>query len=145
MGGQYYLYENLLDDTTGIFAGSTDSNLATLALLGGLGGGSHHGGYYPSPSGYSQGSVGRKRRGLSEQQCTPGDSNCPEARKRRQACPDGDKDCEARKRRQACPDGDKDCEARQRRAACPDGDKDCEARQRRAACPDGDKDCEARQ
>merc|ERR1711872_934190 len=125
MGGQYYLYENLLDDTTGIFAGSTDSNLATLALLGGLGGGSHHGGYYPSPSGYSQGSVGRQRRGLSEQQCTPGDSNCPEARKRRQACPDGDKDCEARKRRAACPDSDKDCEARKRRAACEPGDRKC--------------------
>merc|ERR1712240_460807 len=48
--GQYYLYENLLDDTNGIFGGSTDSsNLATIALLGGLGGGSHHsGGYYPS-------------------------------------------------------------------------------------------------
>merc|ERR1712240_535614 len=40
--GQYYLYENLLDDTNGIFGGSTDSsNLATLALLGGLGGSSH--------------------------------------------------------------------------------------------------------
>merc|ERR1719347_1500048 len=52
--GQYYLYENLLDDTTGIFAGASDSNLATLALLGGLGGGSSYGGYYPSPSGYSQ-------------------------------------------------------------------------------------------
>merc|ERR1712098_631070 len=37
--GQYYLYDNLLDDTTGLFAGSTDSNLATIALLGGLGGG----------------------------------------------------------------------------------------------------------
>merc|ERR1712240_398677 len=49
--GQYYLYENLLDDTNGIFAGSSDSsNLATLALLGGLGGGSPHSGYYPSQS-----------------------------------------------------------------------------------------------
>merc|ERR1712240_880056 len=69
--GQYYLYENLLDDTTGIFAGSTDSNLATLALLGGLGGRSSHSGYYPAPSGYSQGTVGRKRRGAGEQ-CTEG-------------------------------------------------------------------------
>merc|ERR1712240_814169 len=36
--GQYYLYDNLLDDQNGLFAGSTDSsNLATIALLGGLG------------------------------------------------------------------------------------------------------------
>merc|ERR1711872_985337 len=67
--GQYYLYENLLDDTNGIFGGSSDaSDLATIALLGGLGGGSP--GYYPSPTGYSQGTVGRKRRGSDEQQCT---------------------------------------------------------------------------
>merc|ERR1712042_183703 len=67
--GQYYLYENLLDDTTGIFAGATDSsNLATLALLGGLGGGSP--GYYPSPSGYSNVPAGRKRR--SNEECIEG-------------------------------------------------------------------------
>merc|ERR1712025_1210350 len=53
--GQYYLYDNLLDDSTGLFAGATDSNLATLALLGGLGGGV--GGYgQPAPyyGGYAQ-------------------------------------------------------------------------------------------
>jgi len=37
--GQYYLYDNLLDDNTGLFAGATDTNLGTIALLGGLGGG----------------------------------------------------------------------------------------------------------
>merc|ERR1712042_269192 len=142
--GQYYLYENLLDDTTGIFAGATDSNLTTLALLGGLGGGSPHSGYYPAPSGYSQSSVGRKRRDLGEQQCTPGDINCPEDRKRRQACPDGDAKCEDRKRRQACPDGDRKCDDRKRRQACPDGDRKCENRKRRQACPDGDPKCENR-
>merc|ERR1711872_1196963 len=76
--GQYYLYENLLDDQNGIFAGATDSsNLATLALLGGLGGGSP--GYYPSPSGYSN---GRKRRGSGADQCTEG-KNCLERTARR--------------------------------------------------------------
>merc|ERR1712066_112358 len=53
--GQYYLYDTLLDDTTGLFAGATDSNLGTLALLGGLGGGV--GGYrQPAPyyGGYAQ-------------------------------------------------------------------------------------------
>merc|ERR1719322_1977562 len=107
--GQYYLYENLLDDTNGIFGGSTDSsNLATLALLGGLGGGSPHSGYYPSPSGYSNVPAGRKRR--SNEECTEGEENCD--RKRRQAvtpCPEG-QDCD-RRRRQAtpCPEGE-DCD-----------------------------------
>merc|ERR1712240_279192 len=86
--GQYYLYENLLDDTNGIFGGSSDSsNLATLALLGGLGGGSP--GYYPSPSGYSQvpASQGRKRRGSSEDSCVNGlGQNCE--RKRRSTSTD---------------------------------------------------------
>merc|ERR1712098_298255 len=53
--GQYYLYDTLLDDTTGLFAGATDSNLGILALLGGLGGGV--GGYrQPAPyyGGYAQ-------------------------------------------------------------------------------------------
>merc|ERR1711872_158003 len=98
--GQYYLYENLLDDTNGIFAGATDSNLATLALLGGLGGGSPHSGYYPSPSGYSNVPAGRKRR--SNEECTEGEENCD--RKRRQAvtpCREG-QDCD-RRRRQATP------------------------------------------
>merc|ERR1712240_713644 len=49
--GQYYLYDNLLDDQNGLFAGSSDSNLGPIALLGGLGGGlgggyGQHGGYY---------------------------------------------------------------------------------------------------
>merc|ERR1712240_656056 len=121
--GQYYLYENLLDDTNGIFGGSTDStNLATLALLGGLGGGSPHSGYYPSPSGYSNVPAGRKRR--SNEECTEGEENCD--RKRRQAvtpCPEGE-DCD-RRRRQAtpCPEGE-DCDRNrcQTATSCPEGE-----------------------
>merc|ERR1712130_809695 len=70
----YYLYDNLLDDNTGLFAGATDTNLGTIALLGGLGGGlgggyGQHGGYYPAPAygahpAPAQG--GRKRRGGGE-------------------------------------------------------------------------------
>jgi len=139
--GQYYLYENLLDDTNGIFGGSTDSsNLATLSLLGGLGGGSPHSGYYPSPSGYSNVPAGRKRR--SNEECTEGEENCD--RKRRQAvtpCPEG-QDCD-RRRRQAtpCPEGE-DCDRRRRQATpCPVGE-DCGDRRRRQAtpCPEG-QDC----
>merc|ERR1712142_144489 len=102
--GQYYLYENLLDDTNGIFGGSTDSsNLATIALLGGLGGGSHHGGYYPSQSGYSQvpAAQGRKRREVEE---CDGD-NCITERKRRDTKCEGDhcsKSTERRRRDTEC-------------------------------------------
>jgi len=49
--GQYYLYDNLLDSSTGI----TDDTLLTLAVVGGLGGGYRpqyapaHAHYYPPP------------------------------------------------------------------------------------------------
>merc|ERR1719347_2219881 len=111
--GQYYLYENLLDDTTGIFAGATDSsNLATLALLGGLGGGSPHGGYYPAPSGYSQ---GRKRRGLGKE--CPG-PDCENNRKRRSPAVCTGTDCEEknnRKRRSSAECTGTDCEENKRK------------------------------
>merc|ERR1712142_1067539 len=120
--GQYYLYENLLDDTNGIFGGATgSSDLATVALLGGLGGGSHHGGYYPSPSGYSHAPAaqGRRRRESGDTLCDPDtDPNCKD-RKRRSCDPDTDPDCKDRKRRSAdCdPTTDKNCEDRKRRDA----------------------------
>merc|ERR1711872_580392 len=121
--GQYYLYENLLDDQNGIFAGSSDSsNLATLALLGGLGGGSPHSGYYPSPSGYSQVSAGRKRRG-SDEQCTEG-TDCHADRKRREVClqdPKADGCPGERKRREVCreyPNAEGCPNDRKRRDAC---------------------------
>merc|ERR1712240_700031 len=144
--GQYYLYENLLDDRTGIFAGATDSsNLATLALLGGLGGGSP--GYYPSPSGYSNVPAGRKRR--SNEECIEGEENCD--RKRRQAettpCPDG-QNCD-RQRRQAtpCPEGlNCDNDRRRRQATpCPEGQNCDNDRRRRQAtpCPEG-RNCDRR-
>merc|ERR1711872_130910 len=154
--GQYYLYENLLDDTTGIFAGATDSNLATLALLGGLGGGSP--GYYPQHSGYSlvPAAQGRKRRQSDDELCEDGNDACNQ-RKRRSyyVCPDGDGQCKQRKRLSnsdaVCPDGDEQCKQRRRRsnsdaAVCPDGDDQCNQRKRRsnsdvAACPDGDEQC----
>merc|ERR1712240_609984 len=138
--GQYYLYENLLDDTNGIFGGSTDSsNLATLALLGGLGGGSPHSGYYPSPSGYSNVPAGRKRR--SNEECTEEEENCD--RKRRQAvtpCPEG-QDCDGRRRQATpCPEG-QDCGDKRRRQAtpCPEG-KNCDRKRRQTAtsCPEGE-------
>jgi len=78
--GQYYLYDNLLDDTTGLFAGATDTNLGTIALLGGLGGGLSGG--YGQPSGYyptygapaAAPALGRNRRGAVE--CDRDDEEC---------------------------------------------------------------------
>merc|ERR1712142_1349034 len=64
--GQYYLYDNLLDDNTGLFAGATDTNLGTIALLGGLGGGlGQPSGYYPTYGAHPAPAPtqGRKRRG----------------------------------------------------------------------------------
>merc|ERR1711872_954123 len=140
--GQYYLYENLLDDQNGIFAGSSDSsNLATLALLGGLGGGSPHSGYYPSPSGYSQVSAGRKRRG-SDEQCTEG-TDCHADRKRREVChenPTADGCPGDRKRREVCreyPTAEGCPGLRKRREVCreyPNAEGCPNDRKRRDAC-----------
>merc|ERR1712240_129439 len=138
--GQYYLYENLLDDTNGIFGGSTDSsNLATIALLGGLGGGSHHGGYYPSQSGYSQvpAAQGRKRREVEE---CDGD-NCITERKRRDTNCEGDhcpKSTERRRRDTEC-EGDHcpTAERRRRDTTKCEGDhcpKPTERRRRDSEC-----------
>merc|ERR1712025_713864 len=98
--GQYYLYDNLLDDSTGLFAGATDSNLATLALLGGLGGGvggygqpaPYYGGYaQPAPSPQS-----RKRRAASKPgcdvacvPCTDGEAGCVNDKKCTEVCRNG--------------------------------------------------------
>merc|ERR1712002_179575 len=146
--GQYYLYENLLDDTNGIFGGSTDSsNLATLALLGGLGGGSPHSGYYPSPSGYAQ--AGRKRRASDNKvDCTEG-VDCSEdrndRRRRSSNCTKGvdcPEDKNERKRRSSdCTEGvdcPKDRNDRKRRSSdCTEG-VDCPDRKHRSSdCPDG--------
>merc|ERR1712240_87038 len=155
--GQYYLYENLLDDTNGIFAGATgSSDLATLALLGGLGGGSHHGGYYPS-SGYSQGAAvqGRKRRetdeceenGTCNQRKRRENNDCEETgtcnqRKRRENndCEENG-NCNQRKRRETADDCENDgtCNQRKRRETADDCEKDgtCHQRKRRQA-----DDCE---
>merc|ERR1712098_334757 len=130
--GQYYLYSNVFDDTTGIFAGATDAtNLGTIALLGGLGGGL---GGYGSPTGYypSYGApaaapaTGRKRRGLDvekEEYYLEDGSGCP----RRGA--EGDKN-HGRKRRSDCRKGSDDPACRKRRDTECEGDENC-ARKRR--------------
>jgi len=139
--GQYYLYDNLLDDQNGLFAGSSDSsNLATIALLGGLGGGiGQPSGYYPSYGAHAAAPPqGRKRRDAGRAvDCSeePNHSDCK--RKRRSDCdedPDHP-DCR-RKRRSVCdvkPDHP-DC-PRKRRSVCDENPDhpDC-PRNRRSVC-----------
>merc|ERR1712025_789305 len=105
--GQYYLYDNLLDDSTGLFAGATDSNLATIALLGGLGGGiGQPSGYYPSYGSHAAPAQGRRRRATKTACSDEDDSlpNCTSSRKRRE---ENDED-EERKRRETMRCSDED-------------------------------------
>jgi len=135
--GQYYLYDNLLDDTTGLFAGATDSNLATIALLGGLGGGiGQPSGYYPSYGAHSAPAAqGRKRREVDS--CV-GDECEDGSRRRRELCADGtvSDDCSDRKRRspECEKEGDPNCTKRKRRSSgqhCAENDVKCNDRERK--------------
>jgi len=108
--GQYFLYENLLDGTNGLFKGSSDSNnLATIALLGGLGGGiGQPSGYYPSYGAHAAPAQGRKRREVDVCVGDECDDVMDGNRRRRELCADGtmSEDCSDRKRRDSCDDSD---------------------------------------
>merc|ERR1712142_143324 len=114
--GQYYLYDNLPDDNTGLFAGATDTNLGTIALLGGLGGGlgggyGQHGGYYPSYGAPVAASAqGRKRRSDDEDEDRKRRSNSVDCSKNSE-----DPACINRKRRDTKCDGNDECENNRRR------------------------------
>jgi len=132
--GQYYLYDNLLDDNTGLFAGSTDSsNLATIALLGGLGGGiGQPSGYYPSYGAHAASAQGRKRREVDVCVGDVCDDFIDGNRRRRELCADGtmSEDCSDRKRRDSCEDSDDPKCKRKKRSNCPDGSENCTDRKR---------------
>merc|ERR1712240_289455 len=119
--GQYYLYDNLLDDNTGLFAGSTDSsNLATIALLGGLGGGiGQSSGYYPSYGAHAApaSAQGRKRREGSTEDNVEDD----EVRKRRETCEDANGnavECSRNRRGIEVEEEDEEGGDRERRETC---------------------------
>jgi len=142
--GQYYLYDNLLDDQNGLFAGSSDSsNLATIALLGGLGGGiGQPSGYYPSYGAHAATpSQGRKRREAGRVvDCSeePNHSDC--LRKRRSVCDENSDhpDCPRKQRRSVCDENSDhpDCPRKQRRSVCDENSDhpDCPRKQRRSVC-----------
>jgi len=164
--GQYYLYDNLFDDNTGLFAGSSDSsNLATIALLGGLGGGySLPTGYYPTYG--AQAPTQRKRRGVGfvgDESDEESDDETNGDRRKRGVCADGtvSDDCSDRKRRDSCEEGANDECNRKKRSVCPDGtvsencdrkrreepsDEELDKRQRTSVCDEfpGHKDCPKR-
>jgi len=160
--GQYYLYDNLLDDTTGLFAGSTDSNLATIALLGGLGGGiGQPSGYYPSYGAPAAApSQGRKRREAGRAvdcQENPTQSHCrnrrslscdedpaqSHCRNRRSlvSCDEDPTQSHCRNRRSlSCDDDPNQSHCRNRRSlSCDDDPNQSHCRNRRSNC-DGDSD-----
>merc|ERR1712036_146326 len=143
--GQYYLYDNLLDDTTGLFAGATDTNLATIALLGGLGGGiGQPTGYYPSYGAPAAApSQGRKRREAGRAvdcQENPTQSHC---RNRRSlvSCDEDPTQSHCRNRRSlSCDDDPTQSQCRNRRSlSCDDDPNQSHCRNRRSNC-DGDSD-----
>merc|ERR1711942_199121 len=150
--GQYYLYSNVFDDTTGIFQGATDAtNLGTIALLGGLGGGL--GGGYGQPSGYYPAygapAQGRKRR-HTEEECEANDQKCK--RRKRQSNPDEcDGECQRKRRNiDECDDDDRVCQKKWLRLNSSEGREECDEncrRKRRDACEacalnDDSEDCD---
>jgi len=147
--GQYYLYDNLLDDNTGLFAGSTDSsNLATIALLGGLGGGiGQPSGYYPSYGAHVAAPApapGRKRRESDDGDGVDGES---EERKRRAVdCEDrtniNHPECKRKRRAVDCEDptytNHPECKRKRRAVDCEDRTNfnHPECKRKRRAVPD---------
>merc|ERR1712142_591370 len=161
--GQYYLYDNLLDDNTGLFAGSTDSsNLATIALLGGLGGGiGQSSGYYPSYGAHAATPAqGRKRRAAEEEEeerdrrsvdCkkTPDVDECNDRQRRSVDCKKNPDECKDRQRRSVdCKENPDECKDRQRRSNdCKNSDAvECKDIKRRSVdCKKSPDECRDRQ
>jgi len=158
--GQYYLYSNVFDDTTGIFAGATDAtNLGTIALLGGLGGGLGGGygqptGYYPSYGAPAASAQGRKRRTAVDVDCK-NDDECKRKKRRSLSKPDecGDDSTCQRKRRSPlndCDDDDWVCQKKWLRLNSSEEREECDVncrRKRRDACEacalnDDSQDCD---
>merc|ERR1711872_595000 len=142
--GQYYLYDNLLDENTGLFAGSTDSsNLATIALLGGLGGGiGQPSGYYPSYGSHAASAQGRKRRETTI--CSNEDDslpNCTSDRKRRHLPEKKEEEEERNRRETRCSDVDAslpNCTSRKRRQEPEEEEEEEERKRRETRCSDVD-------
>merc|ERR1711872_650911 len=124
--GQYYLYDNLLDSSSGL----TDDALLTLAVVGGgLGGGYRpryapaHGHYYPTtpePEPETEPLNRRRRSGIFSTPNTDGPSTASASRRRRQATStDESSTGSASRRRRATPTEPSTASAFRRRRATP--------------------------
>merc|ERR1711872_133102 len=142
--GQYYLYDNLLDSSTGL----TDDALLTLAVVGGgLGGGYRpryapaHGHYYPTtpePEPESEPLHRRRRSGILSTPNTDEPSTASASRRRRQATStDESSTGSASRRRRATPTEPSTSSASRRRRATPTNDEPStsSASRRRRATP----------
>merc|ERR1712240_749212 len=144
--GQYYLYDNLLDSSSGL----TDDALLTLAVVGGgLGGGYRpsyapaHGHYYPTtpepePETEPEPLHRRRRSGILSTPNTDEPSTASASRRRRQATPtDESSTASASRRRRATPTNDEPStsSASRRRRATPTDPSTASASRRRRATP----------
>merc|ERR1712240_966417 len=126
--GQYYLYDNLLDSSTGI----SDDTLLTLAVVGGLGGGYRpqyapaHSHYYPPPpepepeSGPEPLPLYRRRRSSDVPASGATTSEKPSSRRRRQTTEETSEKPYSRRRRQTTEETSEKPSSRRRRGTCCD-------------------------
>merc|ERR1712042_308208 len=143
--GQYYLYDNLLDSSSGL----TDDALLTLAVVGGgLGGAGYrpryapaHGHYYPTtpePEPETEPLNRRRRSGILSPPNTDGPSTASASRRRRQATSTFESSTgSASRRRRATPTNEPSAASasRRRRQATPSDESSTGSFRRRRATP----------
>merc|ERR1711872_456869 len=140
--GQYYLYDNLLDSSSGL----TDDALLTLAVVGGgLGGGYRpryapaHGHYYPTtpePEPESEPVYRRRRSGILSTPNTDEPSTASASRRRRQAAStDESSTGSASRRRRATPTNEPSASRRRRSTPTNDEESSTSSSRRRRATP----------
>merc|ERR1712142_754803 len=147
--GQYYLYDNLLDSSTGI----SDDTLLTLAVVGGLGGGYRpqyapaHGHYYPPPPEpepetepeaepetepeHEPLPLHRRRRSSGIPSSGATSTEKPSSRRRREASKETEKSTSSRRRREASKETEEPTSSRRRREASKETEKPTTSRRRR--------------
>merc|ERR1719187_2843743 len=140
--GQYYLYDNLLDSSTGI----SDDTLLTLAVVGGLGGGYRpqyapaHGHYYPPPPEpepetepeHEPLPLHRRRRSSGIPSSGATSTEKPSSRRRRQTSEEpSETPTSSRRRREASKETEKPTSSRRRREASKETEKPTSSRRRR--------------
>jgi len=161
--GQYYLYDNLLDSSTGI----SDDTLLTLAVVGGLGGGYRpqyapaHGHYYPPPPEpepetepeaepetepeHEPLPLHRRRRSSGIPSSGATSTEKPSSRRRRQTSEEpSETPTSSRRRREASKETEKSTSSRRRREASKETEKPTSSRRRREASKETEKPTSSR-